>query len=96
MADSLRIDKFLFFARFLKTRSLAAGLVEAGEARLNGAVVAKASQGVKVGDRLEFPTGKRWRRVTVLALPSRRGPAPEAQACYREDPPPPAGADSPL
>ncbi len=83
--DTLRIDKFLFFARFLKTRSQAAALVAAGEARLNGAVVARPSQGVRVGDDLVFPTGRRWRRITVLALPGRRGPAAEAQACYRED-----------
>lgn len=93
MDSSLRIDKFLFFTRFLKTRSQAAALVTAGEARLNGAVVAKPSQGVRVGDELVFPTGRRYRRITVLALPGRRGPAAEARACYREDegPPPDEG-----
>ncbi|MGE5546688.1 MAG: RNA-binding S4 domain-containing protein [Solirubrobacterales bacterium] len=91
---SLRIDKWLWFARFFKTRSLAASVVEAGEVRLNGVVVVKAAQGVRAGDELVFPTGKRWRRVTVLALGERRGPAPEAQALYRElDPPPPAEDD---
>lgn len=84
-----RIDKWLWFARFFKTRSLAAGMVEAGEVRLNGAVVAKTSQAVRAGDELVFATGKRRRRVTVLAVGERRGPAPEAQALYREEEPPP-------
>lgn len=89
MADSLRIDKWLWFARFFKTRSLAAAVVEAGEVRLNGVVVAKTAQAVRAGDELVFPTGKRRRRVVVLALGERRGPAPEAQALYREEEPPP-------
>lgn len=86
---SLRIDKWLWFARFFKTRSLAASVVEAGEVRLNGIAVPKASQTVKAGDELVFPTGKRLRRVTVLAVGQRRGPAPEARTLYQElDPPP--------
>ncbi|MGE5477450.1 MAG: RNA-binding S4 domain-containing protein [Bacteroidales bacterium] len=89
MTSSLRIDKWLWFARFFKTRSLAASVVEAGEVRLNGAVVAKSSAQVRAGDDLVFPTGKRRRRVTVLAVGERRGPAPEAQALYREEQPPP-------
>lgn len=89
MPDSLRIDKFLWFARFFKTRGLAARVIEAGEVTLNGAVNAKTSQLVRPGDELIFPTGKRMRRVTVVVLPTRRGPAPEARACYREDDPPP-------
>lgn len=89
MSAALRIDKWLWFARFFKTRSLAASVVAAGEVSLNGAVVAKASALVRVGDELVFPTGKRRRRVTVLALGERRGPAPEAQALYREEDPPP-------
>lgn len=86
---SLRIDKWLWFARFFKTRSLAASVVEAGEVRLNGVAVAKTSQAVKAGDELIFPTGKRMRRVIVLDVGERRGPAPEAQALYREEDPPP-------
>ncbi|MBI5163202.1 MAG: RNA-binding S4 domain-containing protein [Magnetospirillum sp.] len=86
---SLRIDKWLWFARFYKTRSLAAATVEAGGISLNGHPVTKAAQGVRVGDELVFPTGKRWRRVEVLGLGDRRGPAPEAQALYRELEPPP-------
>jgi ribosome-associated heat shock protein Hsp15 len=89
MPATLRIDKWLWFARFFKTRSLAASVVEAGEVRLNGAMVSKTSVQVRAGDDLVFPTGKRRRRVTVLAVGERRGPAPEAQALYREEPPPP-------
>jgi ribosome-associated heat shock protein Hsp15 len=80
--DRLRIDKWLWFARFFKSRALAAAVAESGEVRLNGAVVAKAAQGVRPGDELVFPTGPRWHRVKVLALGDRRGPAPEAQGLY--------------
>jgi ribosome-associated heat shock protein Hsp15 len=93
MPDSVRIDKWLWFARFYKSRSLAASVVEAGEVRLNGVVVAKVAQGVKVGDDLVFPTGPKWRRVTVLALGERRGPAVEARALYEEGQAPPLQED---
>ncbi|HSV29684.1 MAG TPA: RNA-binding S4 domain-containing protein [Candidatus Omnitrophota bacterium] len=83
MPESLRIDKWLWFARFFKTRSLAASVVEGGQVWLNGVVVGKCSQTVKPGDELAFPLGGRLRRVTVVALGERRGPAPEAQGLYR-------------
>lgn len=89
----MRIDKWLFFCRFFKTRSMAAGVVDAGEVRLNGHGVSKTAQVVKVGDVLVFPTGKRWRQVEVLALGTRRGPAPEARALYREMETPPSPDD---
>lgn len=89
MSGTLRIDKWLWFARFFKTRSLAAAVVAEGEVLLNGVVVGKTSALVRAGDELVFPTGKRRRRVTVLELGDRRGPAPEAQALYREEEPPP-------
>lgn len=82
--DRLRIDKWLWYARFLKTRSLAAALVEAGEVSVNEVVVTKTSQALKPGDVVTLHLGKRWRRVRVLALGERRGPAPEAQALYEE------------
>lgn len=89
MTQTLRIDKWLWFARFFKTRSLAASVVAAGDISLNGAVVGKTSAVVRVGDDVVFPTGKRRRRVTVLALGERRGPPPEARTLYREEEPPP-------
>lgn len=92
MSASLRIDKWLWFARFFKTRSLAASVVAAGGVLLNGHGVSKAS--AVVGDELVFPTGKRRRRVIVLGLGERRGPAAEARALYREETPPPESGDS--
>ena len=84
MNPGLRIDKWLFFARLFKTRGQAVALIEAGEIRLNGSTVTKPAHRVKVGDEIVVPTGKRLRRVTVLGLGSRRGPAPEAQAPYQQ------------
>ncbi|MCA1909802.1 MAG: RNA-binding S4 domain-containing protein [Magnetospirillum sp.] len=92
----MRIDKWLFFTRFIKSRSRAALLVEAGEVRVNGKVVIKPAQAVNVGDVLVFPIGKRWRQVEVLALGTRRGTAPEAQALYREMESPPTPDDDVL
>jgi ribosome-associated heat shock protein Hsp15 len=81
---SLRIDKWLWFARFCKSRSLAQSWIESGEVRLNGQVVDKCSDLVKIGDRIEMPRGPRMRHeVEVLGLAERRGGAPEAQTLYR-------------
>jgi ribosome-associated heat shock protein Hsp15 len=79
----LRIDKFLWFARFCKSRNLAQNWIEAGEVSLNGAVTLKCSAAVRIGDLIEMPRGPKLRhRVRVLALAERRGGAPEAQALY--------------
>ena len=88
---TLRIDKWLWYARFFKTRGLATKLVGGGHCRVNGDHVTKASFGVGVGDVLTFPQGRRVRVVEVVELGTRRGPAPEAQALYidRSPPPPP-------
>jgi ribosome-associated heat shock protein Hsp15 len=87
----LRLDKWLWFARFVKTRSLATKLVVDGRMRINGAPTQKAHYTVKVGDVLTFPLGPHIRVIKVAALGSRRGPAPEAQALYEDlDPPRPA------
>lgn len=80
----IRIDKWLWQARFLKSRSLAADLVTAGRVRVNGQPVAKPSRLVGPGDVLTFPQGNEIRVVRVLECGTRRGPAPEAQALYRE------------
>lgn len=86
----LRLDKWLWYARFLKTRSQAAKLAGSGALRLGGTPVNKASQAVKVGDVLTFPLGPYVRVIRVTALAARRGPAPEAQALYDDlDPPTP-------
>ncbi len=80
----LRIDKWLWAARFFKTRSLAQDAVEGGKARLNGERV-KPSREVKVGDTLLIQVGEYSWTVSVLALSDRRGPAPVARALYREE-----------
>ncbi len=84
MADSLRLDKFLWFARFVKTRSAAQGLAEEGRLRMNGRVVSQAHAPVRVGNVLSFALHGRVRVVAVEGLPSRRGPPAEARALYRE------------
>jgi len=89
--ETLRLDKWLWFARFVKTRSLATKLVIDGRMRVNGAPTQKAHYAVKAGDVLTFPLGPHIRVVKVLALGSRRGPAAEAQSLYEDlDPPRPA------
>ena len=84
--DVCRIDVWLWRARFFKTRSLAARIVEDGGVRLTrGDVrnsVDKPSRAVRAGDVLTFAQGPRWLAVKVEALGARRGPAPEARALY--------------
>jgi len=91
---SIRLDKWLWYARFFKTRALAAKTAGAGHVRVNGSRVHKASAAIGAGDTLTFPQGRAIRVVEVLALGNRRGPAPEAQALYRDvhDPIPDAPA----
>lgn len=82
-AARLRIDKWLWAARFFKTRSLAAQAVEGGKAHLNGQRV-KPARDVKVGDLLDIAIGDlRW-TVIVRALSGKRGPAIQARELYEE------------
>ena len=87
-AQKLRLDKRLWFARFFKTRSLAAARVAAGDVRINGERVTKRSTAVGAGDVLTFAQGRAVRIVEVVAIGTRRGPAPEAQALYSDMSPP--------
>ena len=80
----MRIDKFLWFARIVKTRSLAQELAENGRMRLGGRLVDRAHVPVRVGDVLSFAIHGRVRVLKVEALPKRRGPAAEAQALYTD------------
>lgn len=91
MSDTLRIDKWLWYARFFKTRSLASEVCGDGRIRVNGRAVGKASHAIRPGDVLTFPLGPAIRVVRVTALGVRRGPAPEAALLYRDlsDPLPP-------
>ena len=91
----LRLDKWLWHARFHKSRTLAAAACATGRIRLNGIPVEKSHQKVAPGDVLTFPLGARIRIVRVVALGARRGPASEAQALY-EDLTPPADAPAPV
>lgn len=78
-----RLDKWLWQARFFKSRSRAAAVVEAG-VRLNGVRVVKPATALRVGDVLTFVQAERVRVISVLGLGQRRGPASEAQALYRD------------
>ncbi|MEZ5887389.1 MAG: RNA-binding S4 domain-containing protein [Paracoccaceae bacterium] len=84
MDGRIRLDKWLWQARFLKSRSLAAALIEAGHVRLNGAHVTKPAQTVGPGDVLTFALQREIRVVRVLACGTRRGPASEARTLYAE------------
>ena len=81
--DKLRIDKWLWAARFYKTRSLSADAVEGGKVTMNGARL-KPAKAVAIGDMLEIRVGKFNYEVEVLGLSNKRGGAPEAQKLYRE------------
>ena len=80
----LRIDKWLWAARFYKTRSLAARAVEAGRVKLNGER-AKPGKGMRPGDRLEVRSGELLWALEVRAVALKRGPAAEAALLYAED-----------
>jgi ribosome-associated heat shock protein Hsp15 len=80
----VRLDQWLWFARFVKSRSLAAQLCAAGVVTLNGAPVKRPNHSVRIGDVIVLPQGGWQRTVRVCALGVRRGPAPEAQQLYEE------------
>ena len=80
----MRIDRFLFCIRMVKSRTLSQSVIEAGHVRIDGKRVEKPSEEVRVGSVVALPLHDRVRILKVLALPSRRGPAPEARACYEE------------
>ncbi|GAA4223439.1 ribosome-associated heat shock protein Hsp15 [Sagittula marina] len=88
VSSKIRIDKWLWHARFFKTRSLAAKVVSGGHCRVNGQHIAKPAYGVGPGDVLTFSQGRDVRVIKVIAPGERRGPAPEAQALYEDLSPP--------
>lgn len=81
---TIRLDKWLWHARFFKTRSLAAKIVAGGHVRVNAVKTDKPAQKVGPGDTLTFPQAREIRVVRILALGDRRGPAPEAQGLYED------------
>jgi len=84
VAESLRLDKYLWFARIVKTRALAQGMAEKGRIRIGGRVVDRAHAPVKVGDVLAFAQRGAVRVLRIEALPLRRGPPAEARTLYSE------------
>ncbi len=88
-ADSRRIDRWLWFARIVKSRTLAAGLVENGRVRLNRDKISKPSQTVKPGDVLTVTLGPSVRILKIVGMGERRGPAIEARTLYDDLTPPP-------
>lgn len=96
-AAKLRVDKWLWHARFFKTRSVAAAQVSAGSVRINGQLTQKRASTISAGDVLTFAQGDHIRVIQIDALGIRRGPAPEAQALYTDlSPPQPKSKDKPL
>jgi ribosome-associated heat shock protein Hsp15 len=79
-----RLDQWLWFARFVKSRSLAARLCAAEAVTVNGSPVKKANHPIRMGDIVVLPQGGWQRTVRVVALGIRRGPAPEARLLYEE------------
>ena len=82
--DTLRLDKWFWYARFIKSRSLATKLCNSGKVRVNGNLIKKAHQRVTPGDVLTFSVGPNIRVIKIIKLGNRRGPAKEAQALYED------------
>ncbi len=86
MADgaTMRVDRFLWFARLAKTRSAAQAIAEKGTLRIDGRRIERSAAPVRVGSVIAFPLYGRVRVVRVEALPARRGPPAEGRACYQD------------
>jgi ribosome-associated heat shock protein Hsp15 len=82
---ALRLDRWLWMVRLYKTRALAAAAVEAGKVQVGGLRV-RAARSVRIGDALVLDMAGRKMELAVRGIPLRRGPAPEARACYAESP----------
>jgi len=80
----VRVDRFLFFIRLARSRTLAQALIAAGHVRIDGKRVAKPSEEVGAGSIVALPLHGRVRVLKILSLPSRRGPAAEARSHYQE------------
>lgn len=84
--DGIRVDKWLWRARFFKSRAVATRLCQEGKVRIDGAVIEKAHYTLRPGNVLTFPMARDIRVVRVLSLGTRRGPAAEARTLYEEIP----------
>lgn len=92
VAETQRLDKWLWFARFFKSRTVATKLCEQERVRVNRVPVAKAHYAVRIGDVLTFPQARHIRVVRVTGLAERRGTAGEARSLYEDLDPPQATA----
>jgi ribosome-associated heat shock protein Hsp15 len=93
--EKIRVDKWLWQARFFKSRALAGEVAGSGAVRVNGEKIAKPAHAVRAGDVLTFPQAGHIRVIRILGLGTRRGPATEAQALYADLDPPPPRTDRP-
>lgn len=84
----LRLDKWLWYARFFKTRAMATRTIAGGRFRLNGEVMSKAHRAANIGQTLTFAQGAKIRVIRIVALGCRRGPASEAILLYEDLAPP--------
>ena len=89
----MRLDRYLFFTRLLKSRTQAQALIEEGRVRVGGHRATKASVTVTIGQVIALPLRGQVKVLRVTALPSRRGPAGEARNCYEELGESPGGAN---
>lgn len=83
--DALRLDRWLWFTRFYKTRTAAAAAVQGGHVRINGER-ARAATRVCIGDEVKLVRQQLTYELAVVDIPVRRGPASEARTCYEEAP----------
>uniref|UniRef100_UPI00356AC64C RNA-binding S4 domain-containing protein n=1 Tax=Sphingomonas sp. TaxID=28214 RepID=UPI00356AC64C len=83
-AGAMRLDRFLWFARFARTRSAAQAMASDGHLRITGRPATSRHAPVRVGDVLTFVRGPHIQVIRIEQLPRRRGPAPEARACYTD------------
>jgi ribosome-associated heat shock protein Hsp15 len=81
---TIRLDKWLWHARFFKSRSIAAGIVTSGRVRVDSQPVSKPARAIGPGNVLTFVQAEETKVVRVIACGERRGPAPEAQALYED------------
>ena len=88
-STKLRVDKWLWYARIFKTRTLAASSVKTGKVRVNQEKISSASRGVVPGDVLTVTQARQIKILKVVELGNRRGPASEAQLLYEDLSPPP-------
>lgn len=92
-SSKLRIDKWLWYARVLKTRTLAASCVKSGKVRVNQEKISSPSRGVSPGDVLTITLDRQIKVLEIVELGSRRGPASEAQQLYNDLSPAPVRRD---